>query len=231
MLTLVNAHARRSAVRRRGAQGQAVPVLLIPGLMAGDWTMAHLAAHLERQGHPTIRARIGFNVGCTRDMVDRLEARLDAAARSHGRPVAIVGWSRGGCLAKIVVMRRPEHVASLVTIASPSVDPLAVSPKVERQIRVLSWLNAAGVRSVLGADCLNGECAAAMDAELRGTFPTSVPFTAYYSKGDGVVDWRACCDPDAELVELSGSHLTIGTDPRVRDGIVERLRRVSSYAA
>lgn len=225
VLTLVNAHARRTTLRVRPVS-HGVPVLLIPGLMAGDWTMSLLATRLEQQGHPSIRARIGINIGCTRELVDRLEERLVAAARHHQSRVAIVGWSRGGCLAKIVTTRRPALVAGLTTLASPTVDPLDVSPQVERQIRVLSWLNAVGARGVLGADCLSGECAAAMTEELRRPFPAAVPFTAFYSKHDSVVHWRACCDPDAELVEVGGSHLGIGTDPAVISRVVDWIARL-----
>ena len=228
--TLVSAHARR--VAQRGVLvGDDVPVLLVPGLMAGDWVMSHIALQLEQRGHPTLRARIGVNIGCTRELVERLEARLDAAAGRCRRRVAIVGWSRGGCLAKIVALRRPALVASLTTLASPTVDPLAVSAKVERQIRVLAWMGSAGIPGVLGRDCLSGACADLMGAELRGTLPRDIPYTSFYSRDDGVVDWRACRDPGAELVEVSGSHLTVGTNPVVVEGIAERLRRLVPRAA
>jgi len=229
--TLVIAHARRVAQRRHVLVGDDVPVLLVPGLMAGDWVMSHIALQLEQRGHPTVRARTGFNIGCTRELVERLEARLDAAAGHYRCRVAIVGWSRGGYLAKIVALRRPSLVASLTTLASPTADPLAVSPKVERQIRVLTWMQAAGIPGVLGRDCLSGECADAMGAEVRGRLPSDIPYTSFYSRDDGVVDWRACRDPGAELVEVTGSHLTLGTNPEVLEGIAERLRRLVPRAA
>lgn len=199
--------------------------------MAGDWTMSMLAERLERRGHPIVPARIGINVGCTTTMVERLEQRLIAAADRYGRRIAVVGWSRGGTLGKIAVLRRPECVAALITLASPNVDPLAVSRGVARQLRVLNWLHAAGARSVLSDDCLYGACAEVFSAELRKPFPADVPFTAFYSTRDGVVDWRACLDPDAELIESRTSHLGIGTDPRVIATIVERLAGIVPKAA
>lgn len=200
-------------------------MLLIPGLMAGDWTMSVMARELARAGHPTERARIGINVGCTMQLVARLERRLIEASRRHGGRIAIVGWSRGGTLGKLVTMRRPEEVACLIALASPNVDPHAVSAAVVRQVRVLSWLHDAGARGVLGADCVRGECAASVVRELGERFPAGVPYTAFYSKRDAVVDWRACCDPAAELIEVDDSHLSIGTDPVVVAAVKERLAR------
>jgi triacylglycerol lipase len=229
LLALLSAHARRTA--RAPHSTTAVPVLLIPGLMAGDWTMSLLAHQLEQRGHATIRARIGINIGCTSQLVDRLEDRLAAAAERYGSRIAVVGWSRGGTLGKLVTLRRPELVAALVTLASPNVNPLAVSRKVERQIRMLSWLNAVGAHGVLGTDCLSGECAEAIGRELQKPFPVDVPYTAFYSKRDGVVDWRACCDPAAELIEVNDSHLGVGADPEVIRMVAERLARVVARAA
>jgi triacylglycerol lipase len=230
LLALSAAHAQRAALRpsRRAA---AAPVLLIPGLMAGDWTMSRMANYLEQRGHPALRARIGVNIGCTVDLVDRLEQRVRQAARIHGRPVAIVGWSRGGTLGKLVVLRCPDEVAMLITLASPNIDPHAVSRTVIRQVRVLSWLHAVGAPGVLGEDCISGECAATIVRELQRPFPPGVPYTAFYSKRDSVVDWRACCDPAAELIEVDDSHLSIGADPLVLHAIGERLARLTAIAA
>lgn len=200
-----------------------VPVLLIPGFMAGDWTMARMERTLQERGHRTMRARIGINVGCTMDLVERLEERLEEFAGRRARPVAIVGWSRGGTLAKLITLRRPELVAGLITLASPNVQPLAVSRFVNMHVRLLTRLNAAGARMLLGADCVSGECAQQVRTTLERPFPTGVPYTAYYSRKDGVVDWRACIDPNAECVEVNATHVHMGANPRVIALVAERL--------
>jgi triacylglycerol lipase len=226
-VSVLRAHAGRR--RRRHADGPGVPVLLIPALMAGDWSMARLAVALEAHGHPVVGARIGINVGCTSDLVATLERRLEAAAERFGtRRLALVGWSRGGCLAKLLALRRPALTAALVTIAGPTVDPRAVSRQVYRQVRVLNWLGAAGVPGVLRHDCITGACAEAAVRELARPLPRGLPFFAYYSKRDSVVDWRACCDPDAVLTELDGTHFGLAADPRVIGDVVRRLDAVTA---
>ena len=204
------------------------PVLLVPGLMAGDWSMLPLARRLSREGYPIVRARIGINIGCTTELVERLEMRLEDAFRRYGRRPAIVGWSRGGTLAKIVTIRRPELVAGLITLGSPNVDPLAVSRTVLLQLRLLNRLQSVGLRGLLGVDCLEGECAKAMGMVLRSPFPAQIPYIAFFSKSDGVVDWRACCDPAAELIEVRASHFQLGMHPRVLRLVSQRLAGMQS---
>ena len=200
-----------------------VPVLLIPGYMAGDWTMARMERLLHRQGHPTMAARIGINVGCTMDLVDRLEERLETFAAQRERRVAVVGWSRGGMLGKLLTLRRPELVAGLVTLASPNVQPLAVSRFVNLHLRFLTRLNAVGARMLLGSDCVDGACAIEVRDALAQPFPRHVPYTALYSRHDGVVDWRACLDPAAECVEVHATHMQMGANPHVIALVAARL--------
>jgi len=215
----------------RVASGGRPPVLLIPGLMAADWAMRPLAQLLHRRGYPTVPARIGFNVGCTTELVERLEARLATTRERHGRPAVVVGWSRGGTLGKIVTLRSPQLVAALITLGSPNVNPLAVSRTVMWQLGMLRRLNAYGLRRMLGDGYITGACADSVRSLLASPFPGHIPYIAFYSKQDSVVDWRACRDPDATLVEVRASHLQLGVDPRVLRHVVDRLDALQARAA
>src|SRR5664279_3671755 len=95
-------------------QGQAVPAVLVPGLISGDVSMTILSRHLRRHGHRTFRSAIGANLGCTDAMVDRLITRLEAVVTAEGGPVDLVGHSRGGMIVKLVARRRPDLVAGIV---------------------------------------------------------------------------------------------------------------------
>ncbi len=145
-----------------------VPVLLVPGFLSGDFALRPMADALRAAGHWTAGAGITPNAGCTREMAAAVEERLVEIARSRGRRVALVGWSRGGTLASMAVRRRPELVSSLVTLATPNLDPLAVNVTLSRQLQVLTRLRAIGVPGVLGEDCLSGDCALAVHEELWG---------------------------------------------------------------
>ena len=58
----------------------------------------------------------------------------------------------------------------------------------------------------------------------RGATPLSVPSTAIYTRGDGIVDWRTCVDVDGrESVEVPGSHCGLGHNPLALRIVTERL--------
>lgn len=203
-----------------------VPVLLIPGFLSGDFALRPMSDALQLAGHRTTGSGITPNAGCTREMAAAVEERLVEVARSGGRRVALVGWSRGGTLAAMVTRRRPELVASLVTLATPILDPLAVNVTLSRQLQILTRLRAIGVPGVLGEDCLSGECALAVHEELQQDFPPGVPYLSVFSTSDGVVDWRACLDPAAEQLEVDATHMAMGADPAVIEHVVARLAAV-----
>jgi pimeloyl-ACP methyl ester carboxylesterase len=204
-----------------------VPALLVPGFLSGDFALAPMSDELRRRGHWTTKSGVAPNIGCTRDLADALEARLELAVERTGHKVAIVGWSRGGTLAKIVTVRRPELVAGLVTLGTPNTDPLAVNVTLAAQLQILVRLSAWGFPGVLGEDCLSGDCARQVRSWLDADFPTGIPYTSLFSLDDGVIDWRACLDPAAEHVEISATHMSMGAEPEVIDVVATLLARIT----
>jgi triacylglycerol lipase len=192
-----------------------VPVLLVPGFFSGDFALAPMAETLRSAGHWTSRSGIAPNIGCTRELADAVERRLEQTAERTGRKVALVGWSRGGTLGKIVSVRRPDLVAALVTLGTPNTDPLAVNATLAVQLQLITRLSALGVPGLLGDDCLSGECAREVRSWLEADVPDGITYTSVFSLEDGVVDWRACLDPQAEHVEVSSTHMSMGADPDV----------------
>jgi pimeloyl-ACP methyl ester carboxylesterase len=192
-----------------------VPVLLVPGFFSGDFALAPMSEELRRHGHWTARSGIAPNIGCTRELADSLERRLEETAERTGHRVAIVGWSRGGTLAKIVAVRRPELVASLVTLGTPNTDPLAVNATLAVQLQLITRLSALGVPGLLGDDCLSGDCAREVREWLDADVADEIPYTSVFSLDDGVIDWRACLDPAAAHVEVSATHMSMGADAEV----------------
>jgi len=206
-------------------KGAAVePVLLIPGFMAGDWTLTAMSAFLRRHGYRTYRSHIHVNVGCTREAADRLERRLEAIASRRGRKVTIVGHSLGGMLARGLASRRPDLVEGIVSMGSPVLAPGAVHHLLALNVEALNRLTKAGFGGLMSADCTRGECARLSFEETHAPLPEDFPFTAIYSKRDGIVDWKACLDPAALQVEVSTSHCGMAVDPVVLDHVLGALR-------
>jgi triacylglycerol lipase len=200
-----------------------VPVLLVPGFFSGDFALAPMSEELRRRGHWTARSGIAPNIGCTQELADAVERRLEQTAERTGRRVAVVGWSRGGTLGKIVSVRRPDLVASLVTLGTPNTDPLAVNATLAVQLQLITRLSALGVPGLLADDCLSGECAREVREWLDADVPADIPYTSVFSLDDGVVDWRACLDPDAVHVEVSATHMSMGADAAVIEVVADLL--------
>jgi pimeloyl-ACP methyl ester carboxylesterase len=207
----------RSSVWRGGGvpDGEGRPVLLIPGFLAGDGSMATMTRWLRENGYHTRRAGIRANIGCSEANLARLEARLEGFAEASGERVAIIGQSRGGVFARVLAARRPDLVSGIVTLGAPTVRQLSAHPFVLAQVVLVGALGTGRVPGMFSVRCLRGKCCERFRADVVGDFPSDVGFTALYSRTDGVVDWRACLDPAAEQVEVRASHLGMGLNAEV----------------
>ncbi|MCW2786478.1 MAG: hypothetical protein JWP74_2995 [Marmoricola sp.] len=199
------------------------PVLLVPGFMAGDYTLVGMATMLRAAGYRTYRSNIVMNMGCTREAADRLEKRVEAIAMHRGRKVSIVGHSLGGMLARGLAARRPDLIAGIVSMGSPILAPGAVHDVLAKDAEMLTRLTRAGFGGLMSEDCIAGDCARASFEETHAPLDPEVGFTAIYSKRDGIVDWRACVDPAAIPVEVTASHVGMALDPLVFDVVRDAL--------
>ena len=217
LLAVRSFRAPRRVERRR-------PILLIPGFLAGDASLTLLAHWLRRRGHQVRRSGIRLNADCAGREFARLQRRLV----SFSEPVIVIGQSRGGTLARALAARHPDSVAGVVTLGSPVLDPLAVSPAVLRSVRMLARLGDLGVPGVFSTRCRDGECCRAFDGLLRDPLDPDVVALAVYSRSDAIVDWRACLDPYAECVEVRGSHCGMAVNPDVYRALEHVLDRAEA---
>ena len=200
------------------------PVLLVPGFMAGDATLRAMSRTLRRRGFRTYRSHIHANVGCTLAAAAELETRIESIAIKRESRVHIVGHSLGGMLARGLAVRRPDLISGIVTMGSPMLAPGAHHWMLTAGVDVLVRLSRAGVPGLMSEECVAGSCARQSFEESREPMPAGVSFTAIYSKRDGIVDWRACVDPEAHAVEVTASHTGLALDPHVMNIVTEALR-------
>ncbi|HWX97805.1 MAG TPA: alpha/beta hydrolase [Solirubrobacteraceae bacterium] len=220
LLRLLSDRELRSPRRRADAQ----PAFLIPGLMAGDASLTVLRAWLERRGHRVSSSGMRANVDCAERGVMRLQAQLQAFASECGEPVVLIGQSRGGALARVLAVRNPEVVSTVVMLGSPVRDSLAVAPSVLQTVRWLARLGDLGLPGVFSSACKDGACCAAFREDLTAPLADGVQGIAVHSRSDGIVDWRACLDPHAQHVEVDSSHCGMSVHPavyRVLDGLLD----------
>lgn len=206
---LETARLLRSPVfRGEGVEdGRGRPVLLVPGFLAGDDSLAVMTKWLRRNGYHTRKAGLRANVGCSGELVERLEDRLEELVERQGTRAAIVGQSRGGTLARVVARRRPDLVSGIVTLGTPHVEPFAIHPLVGFQLIAVGALGTLRVPGLFSRSCLSGDCCAEFWEQSEARLPKGVGFVSVYSRSDGVVDWRACLASGAEHVEIRSSHI------------------------
>ena len=208
------------------APGERRPVLLIPGFLAGDASLGTMSNWLRRAGYCTHRTGIRANLDCSEEACRRLEARLEHMAERHGERVVIIGQSRGGIFARALAARRPELVSAIVTLGSPTRSMLAVHPLVLAQVGLVSALGTAHVPGVFRWSCLRGHCCQGFREALREPVPDEVGYVAVYSRSDGIVDWRACLDPEAdEHVQVNASHCGMGLNAQTFLAVAGALDR------
>jgi len=192
------AHRARLAAAPRG-DGEIVVVL--PGMGMGDFSTATLRRYLRHLGFD---AR-GWGLGRHRPEVwttlPRMLARLETWAAEGGAPVALVGWSLGGVVARELARLRPDLVRCVVTLGAPVVGGLKHTA-------------IAGLFRVQGWDLDD----VARRVEAANQVPIRVPVTAIWSRRDGIVAWQAAIDratPGVENVEVGSCHWGLGLDPDV----------------
>ena len=216
---------QRSAVFRGEdmPDGAGQPVLLIPGLLAGDPTLGVMAGWLARTGHHPSRAHMTANVACSSKAVERLEDRLESLVDRTGQRAAIVGHSRGGMYAKVLAVRRPDLVSGIVTMGTPLNRPLAVHPLVGAAIVGVGALGTLGAPFAFSHRCLVGDCCTTFWDQLHQPIPRGVAYVSLYSRSDGIVRWRSCLDEQADQIEVKVSHCGMAASPQTYEPIAQAL--------
>jgi triacylglycerol lipase len=220
---------RSEVWRDPGLDGGGRGILLVPGFIAGDRTLAVMTQWLRRAGYHTRSAGLRMNVDCAGEILRRLEARLDDLCQRRGAAV-VLGQSRGGSLARALAARRPDQVAGLITLGSPTLDPLAVGPLTLLSVRAVSALGALGIPGILSRRCLDGDCCAAFREGLETDWRADIPYVSIYSRRDGIVDWHACLDPAAQTIEVDASHCGMAAHAGTYEAIARALRAVGPAA-
>ena len=206
-------HRRALAAAPRG-DGR--PVLLLPGLFNSDRSMAPMRRYLAAKGHDAHGWSLGRNLGARTVGAD-CERLIERVAALHDRlgPVALVGVSLGGMMARLVAHRRPDLVRQVVTVASP----FAGSGKATNVWRAFEWFT---------GERLDAPHVIARSAELA--LPLPVPSTAIWSASDGLVAGTICRDAHGEAVEVSSSHLGVQVRPQVLVAVAAALAQPSRPA-
>lgn len=196
---------------RRAARGDGHPVLVMPGLGAGDLSTRPLRWYLRDRGYVVHGWGLGTNEGPSARMLDGVGERLTALLERHGQPLSLIGWSMGGIFARELARAAPAAARQVVTLGSPF---------------RLAGGGRSGLRYRHLAAWRSPEAAAAAEMPGGGGRPIAAPSTSIYTKADGVVPWESCLETPGERrqnVEVRGSHIGLGHNPAVLWAVADRL--------
>ena len=205
-------------------RGDSSAVIVIPGFLGTDLYLSHLQSWLERIGYRSYSSGIGLNAECPNMLIQqRLNDTIDRALEETGRKVHLIGHSLGGIMARSVASRRPQNVASVLTLAAPFRGTVAHHSILRAAETVRRQIHREHGPDVL-PQCYTSHCTCEFVNHLRCEMPESVRQSALYTRDDGIVDWRYCITGDAAVdCEVPGTHIGLVFNASVYKIIAERL--------
>lgn len=194
----------------KGAPSGEGPVMVLPGLFNSDVSATVMRRCLTGLGYDAHGWGLGRNLGLRTIGADgaRLLRRIESVAQDAGRPVALVGVSLGGIMARFAAHRQPDMVARVITVSAP----FAGDVKATNIWRTFEWVTGEKVDSPV---------VAALLTECRQHPP--VPTTAIWSASDGLVNGRLCRDDSCRAVEVRSGHLWVQFKPAVLRAVADAL--------
>jgi pimeloyl-ACP methyl ester carboxylesterase len=210
--------------RGRGVpRGDGRPVVLLPGFMAGDYTLGTMALWLRRLGYRPFGSGFLFNVDCSERALRRVEDTVGTLYDRYGRRVAVIGHSRGGHFAKALAVRRPDQVSHVISLGAGLDRPYDISAPTLAAVAAVRAVNRRTGGRSRDRGCLSERCRCSFAQAYAAPFPPDVRLTSIYSKGDGVVRWRSCVVRYADNVEVTGSHVGLAFNRKAYRAIAHAL--------
>ncbi len=204
-------------------RGDGAPVVLIPGFLAGDSSLAVMRSWLGRMGYDARGSGIVSNVDCADRAVNSLERRVEAISDRTGRSVGLIGHSRGAHFVKALSNRRPELISSAISLGAGLDTPFDISVPTQAAVAAVRGVHSRTGDRIARNGCFTAECRCRFTRDYSAEFTEAVPLTSIYSKGDGVVRWRACLVDYARCVEVGGSHVGLAFNRKVYRVLGETL--------
>ncbi|WP_395728099.1 lipase family alpha/beta hydrolase [Nakamurella sp.] len=197
-------------------RGDDHPVLVIPGLGAGDISTSALRKYLSALGYHAHGWGLGTNIGPTAKISTGARTRLRELYEQESRTVTVIGWSLGGLFARRLAREMPEMVRQVITLGSP--------------IRIRTHDHSHGRRLYA---MFEGRHVETFDMPLEEGLPTlPMPTTSIYSRRDGIVSWHACLDvvtERSENIEVRSAHVGFGYQAAALYAMADRLAQPEGH--
>ena len=200
----------------RAHAGDGHPVIVFPGLSAGDGSTLPLRAYLQNLGYDVSGWNQGTNFGPRAGILETAVRQLEDTAQASGESVSLIGWSLGGIYARELAKLMPDLVRCVITMGTP----FASTHTSTNAWRLYELTRGRSIDQEIG----------------HFDLPTAppVPTTSIFSRTDGVVAWKASVQainadhPHTENIEVVASHLGLGMNPATWWAVADRLAQSPS---
>jgi triacylglycerol lipase len=207
--------------------GDGSGVLLIPGLWGGDESLFIIQRDLLRLGYDARSWGLGINNRCGEETIADLVDVARRHRKRHQRPLAVIGHSRGGFMARTLVRRAPEIADLVITLGTPvgarTLDGQSIAVQAMLQISRALFARKPG--------CLSERCDCEYVKLVDAPMPASVAAYSLWSRDDGVVRAADCARPGEPNVEVPGTHIGMVANREVLKTVAEILARHRSSTA
>jgi pimeloyl-ACP methyl ester carboxylesterase len=193
---------------RLAPKGDGHPVLVFPGLGAGNLSTLLLRQFLKDRGYAARTWRFNRNLGPRPGVISGCLEQVADLYQWYGQKVTLIGWSLGGFYAREIAKIMPDAVRSVITLATPFNGP----PKANNAWYFYEFFTGKKVGEEMFNTILSE--------------PPPLPTTSIYSKSDGIVSWQSCLQDESaktENIEVIASHLGMGAHPFTLFVIADRL--------
>ncbi len=195
-------------------KGNGQRVIVVPGLMADDVSTLPLRLFLNYLGYNASGWKLGINLAFTDNSIKKVRQRIEEMYEKKPEPIALIGWSLGGLIARELARELPDKVSQVITLGTPLIGGAKYTG--------VNWLGKVG----FDLDAVEREL------QQQGKAPLDMPITVIYSKTDGMIAWEAAQDKDhkhAEHFEVESNHIGLGLDIDVFKIIAAQLAEYSQH--
>jgi len=201
--------------------GDGSGVLLVPGLWGNDASLFILRRDLARLDYDVRTWGLGINNRCGEETIADLIKAARRQRNNHRRPLAVIGHSRGGFMARELARRAPEVADLVITLGTPvgATTLESATSGVHLMLRLSRALFAKR------PGCLTQDCGCEYVRNVATTLPASVAAYSLWSRDDGVVIPESCVKPGEPNVEVPGTHVGMIANREVLRVIAETLAR------
>lgn len=203
-------YATKRLLKKVTPDGDGHPVLVLPGFMASDASTKPLRSFLTQKGYAVHGWEMGRNLGRLA-YNEILQQKIRDLSHQYGKKISLIGWSLGGIYSRLLANVMPEYIRQVITMGSPF-------RNLNRRSNA-HWLY----------EKIHDEKAGNVAKEITHLVEKlpPVPFTAIYTKTDGIVSWDNSIEVQesdmAQNIRVEGSHCGLGHNPIVLFCIADRL--------